>query len=210
MSLALSQERSQEWREVEALVRLAQVGDRQALGQLFERFAGSIQALARRQHRDREEADELVQEVFLHVMRKIDQLREPACFGAWLRRITVRLAINRAVRRAPLMTVECDRLEAAVRPAESPLEAALRGEARQKVRRAVAGLRPIDRQALVAFYLKGKPLARIAAELEVPLGTVKRRLHVARKRLRAAMDGRKGANKRRRNAAPREAVLVGV
>ena len=75
------------WIEVERLVRLAQSGDREAFGELVLRFQGSVFAVARRRHRDAHEAAELVQEVFLHALRKISQLREPACFGAWLQRI---------------------------------------------------------------------------------------------------------------------------
>ena len=183
------------WSEVEALVERAQSGDRDAFGELAERFQGSVYALARSRQRDEHEAAELVQEVFLHAMRKIKQLREPACFGAWLRKITVRVAINRGARRPPLPTASAEILEQGGRQVESPLEGILRRESRDAVRSAVAKLRPIDRDALVAFYLKGRSLAEIADEFDVPLGTVKRRLHVARSRLHDSMrptvqDGR--------------------
>ncbi|MFO0949388.1 MAG: sigma-70 family RNA polymerase sigma factor [Planctomycetota bacterium] len=176
------------WIEVERLVRLAQAGDREAFGELVERFQGSVFAVARRRNRDVHEAAELVQEVFMHALRKIGQLREPACFGAWLQRITVRIAINRATRRPPLPTAGAEILEQGPAREENPLEDLVRSERREQVRSAVAGLRPLDRDALVAFYMKGKSLAEIADEFDVPIGTVKRRLHVARHRLQESLE----------------------
>ena len=187
-------QRSAEWDIVEALVRQAQAGDRDAFGELVERFQGSVHAVVRRRQRDADEAAEIVQEVFIHAMVKIAQLREPAAFGAWLRQIAVRVTINRGTRRPPLATAEAEILELGGAPrgddrhADSPLENLLGAERRQQVRDAVNALRPMDRQALEAFYLHGKPLAQIAEELDVPLGTIKRRLHVARNRLQEVLE----------------------
>ena len=188
------------WLEVEALVLRAQSGEREAFGELVRRFERSVAALARQRVRDLHEADELVQEVFLHAMRKIGQLRNPACFGAWLRRITVRVAINRGLRRQPVSVAEPEVLESAGRSAPEPLDDLVREEHRTRVRDAVAKLKPIDRDALSAFYLRGRSLLEIAAEEGVPVGTVKRRLHTARRRLHGALEGGTGyasAEKRR-------------
>ncbi len=51
----------------------------------------------------------------------------------------------------------------------------------------MAELKPLDREALLAFYIQGESLIEIAERLAVPIGTVKRRLHTARKRLRAEL-----------------------
>jgi RNA polymerase sigma-70 factor (ECF subfamily) len=133
-------------------------------------------------------------------MRKITQLREPACFGAWLRRITVRVAINRGMRRPPLPTAESTMLEAHAQCAESPLEDVAREEGRARVRQAVAALRDIDREALDAFYLRGLSLVEIAAEFNIPVGTIKRRLHTARRRLEESLS----------ESRPREVVASSV
>lgn len=177
------------WIEIESLVNRAQTGDREAFGELVVRFERSVAALARQRVRDAHEADELVQEVFLHAMRKIGQLRNAACFGAWLRRITVRVAINRGLRKSPVAVAEPMVLESAVRPGSEPLDDLVREERRRKVRDAVAKLKPIDRDALAAFYLRGRSLLEIAEEFDVPVGTVKRRLHTARRRLQGSLDG---------------------
>ena len=81
------------------LVVAAQAGDRDAFGELFESFERQVFAIALRRLGDFCEAQELCQDVFVQAMLKLDQLRDPVCFGAWIRSIAHRMAINRAVRR---------------------------------------------------------------------------------------------------------------
>src|SRR3954451_9177157 len=87
------------WSEVAALVRRAQAGDREAFGLLVEQFQQTVHAICLRRLGNPSEAVELTQEVFLHVMRRLDHGREPERFAGWLRQVAVRMAINRATRR---------------------------------------------------------------------------------------------------------------
>src|SRR5205085_1162443 len=79
------------------LVPRAQQGDRAAFGELFRRYERAVLATALRRLGNEAEAQELCQEVFVQALRKLHQLREPECLGAWLRSMTTRMAINRAV-----------------------------------------------------------------------------------------------------------------
>ena len=88
---------------VAQLVRAAQNGDRDAFGQLVTRFERAIYAIALRRLGNDAEAQELTQEVFVQALLRLDQLRAPERFGGWIRSITVRMAINRAVRRNPAL-----------------------------------------------------------------------------------------------------------
>jgi RNA polymerase sigma-70 factor (ECF subfamily) len=63
------------------------------------------------------------------------------------------------------------------------LASALTGERESSVRQGLGRLRDLDRQTLEAFYIDGKSIVEIADQLEAPVGTIKRRLHVARQRL---------------------------
>ncbi len=90
------------WTEITSLVELARAGDRAAYGELVERFRTTVYGIALARLRNPAEAEELTQEVFLHGMRKLPQLREANCFAGWLRQITVRMAINRLTRRGPV------------------------------------------------------------------------------------------------------------
>jgi len=169
-----------------ALVRAAQEGGaqaREAFGALVERYQSSVYAIALRRLRNHAEAQELVQEVFVQALRKIDQLREGECFGSWLRAITVRMAINRAVRRAPVFATEPETFVSTCVERETPLTRALDEERRVRVRAGLGKLRRLDRETLEAFYVRGRSLAEMSEEFSSPVGTIKRRLHVARKRL---------------------------
>ena len=170
------------------LVRAAQAGDREAFGELFERFQPTVMAIAMRRLRDHADAQELCQDVFVQAMQKIDQLRTPEAFGGWLRQITVRMAINRAVRRAPAVSVEPEMLAATVIGEGTPLEDVLEVERQGQVRAGLDRLGEMDRDTLVAFYVHGHSLIEMADEFDAPLGTIKRRLHVARKRLAKEVD----------------------
>ncbi|HEV3344823.1 MAG TPA: sigma-70 family RNA polymerase sigma factor [Pirellulales bacterium] len=184
---ALTEELTNEKATLVARVRAAQQGDRAAFGELVEQFERAVFGTALKRLRDRGEAQELTQEVFVQALRKIGQLREPECFGGWLRAITNRLAINRQVRRGPVFSAECETLEA-VSPDESPLGQVLAAERRRQVRAGLRRLRSLDRQTLVAFYVKGRSLVEMSTEFRSPVGTIKRRLHVARKRLARELE----------------------
>lgn len=165
------------------LVLKAQAGDRAAFGELFERFERHVFAVALRRMGDYTEAQELVQEVFIQAMLKIAQLRAPEAFGGWLRSITTRMAINRAVRRGPDFATAPENLDATYVETESPLDAVIEDERDERLSEGLERLRDLDRETLVAFYVNGRSLIEMADEFHAPVGTIKRRLHVARKRL---------------------------
>ena len=170
------------------LVLAAQQGDREAFGQLVERYERAVYATAFRRLNNHAEAQELAQEVFVKAMERIDQLRQPECFGGWLRSITTRMAINRAVRRGPARSTEPHSLEATCVDAQTPLNVVLAGERRRQVRDGLDRLGELDRQTLVAFYVDGDSLLEMSDRFASPVGTIKRRLHVARKRLAKQLE----------------------
>jgi RNA polymerase sigma-70 factor, ECF subfamily len=170
--------------EITELVQRAQAGDRQAYGELVERFQPTVYAVALARLRNPAEAQELAQEVFLHGMKKMAQLRDPQCFAGWLRQITVRMAINRLTRRGPLQKVESEILDNAEAQGGEPVEALVKAEQAAELYAALDRLKPVDRATLLAFYIRGRSLLEMAREFETPIGTIKRRLHVARNRLK--------------------------
>lgn len=164
-------------------VRAAQRGDREAFGRLVVRYERAVYGTAFRRLADHAEAKELCQEVFVQALRKIHQLRDPRCFGGWLRSITRRMAINRAIRRAPLVPADPASLEANCVEHQTPLRVLLSRERKDQVHLGLGRLRAMDRDTLVAFYLDGRSLVEMSEKFASPVGTIKRRLHVARKRL---------------------------
>lgn len=180
--------RDEPWSDLAILVRRAQAGDREAFGELVEQFQRTVHAICLRRLGNPSEALELTQEVFLHVLRRLDQLREPERFAGWLRQVAVRMAINRGTRRNLPPSVETSVLEGAGEQREAPLDELISRERAHRLWEALERLKPIDREALVAFYIHGHSLIEIADQLCVPVGTVKRRLHTARKRLKAELQ----------------------
>ncbi len=190
--------------EITELVLAAQTGDRAAYGELVERFQPTVYAVALARLRNAAEAQELAQEVFMHGMRKLPQLRDVQCFAGWLRQITVRMALNRLTRRGPLHKVESAVLDNAEAVGAGPLDSLVKAEQAAELHRGLNRLKPVDRATLVAFYLHGRSLKQMSREFETPIGTIKRRLHVARRRLKSALEKAGGKRARRE----RELVCV--
>src|SRR5260370_1091046 len=176
------------WNELTHVVERAQSGDRSAYGELVERFQHTVYALALARLRNPTDAQELVQEVFIHAMTKLAQLRDPHCFAGWLRQITERMAINRLTRRGPVHGAEPVVLESLESTEADPLDNLVRGEQKAKLWAGLERLKAVDRATLVAFYIHGRSLKQMSREFETPVGTIKRRLHVARNRLREHLE----------------------
>lgn len=179
---------AEEYSQLALDVRAAQAGDRAAFGALIQRYETTVYSIALRRLRNHAEAQELTQEVFVQVLRKIGQLREPDAFPGWLRSITQRMAINRAVRGGGALATDPSALEATCAEPETPLGRALASERAEQVRDGLRRLGRMDRETLVAFYVEGQSLAEMSDAFESPVGTIKRRLHVARKRLARELE----------------------
>ena len=173
---------------VAELVAAALDGDREAFGQLVKRYEGTVYAIAMRRLGNHAEAEELSQDVFVQAFQKLYQLQTPEAFGGWLRSIATRMAINLAVRRGPTIATEPETLEATLADGQTALDHILARERNAQVHAGLARLRTLDRDTLVAFYVEGQSLREMSDEFSSPVGTIKRRLHVARKRLAQELE----------------------
>src|SRR5216683_4366684 len=160
------------WDEIAILVDRARAGDRSAYGELVIRFQPTVYALALVRLRNPAEAQELAQEVFIHTMKKLDQLRDPRCFAGWLRQITVRMAINRLTRQRPVSGADPELLENASDSVVSPLDEMVRAEQRAELWAGLSRLKALDRATLEAFYIHGRSLKQMSREFETPVGTI--------------------------------------
>jgi RNA polymerase sigma-70 factor (ECF subfamily) len=176
------------WNDIVILVRNAKAGDRAAYGDLVTRFEGAVYGVVMARLRNPSEARELTQEVFVHAMTKLDQLRDEHCFAGWIRQIAVRMALNRLTRRGPVHGMDPEVLQNTVATEQSPLDDLVRAEEKAELHRGLTRLKELDRATLEAFYLHGRSLKQMSREFETPVGTIKRRLHVARNRLRKQLE----------------------
>jgi len=176
-------------------------GDEQAVCELVRRFAESCRRLAAALLGDEHLAEDAVQEAFLTALTRLGQLRRTECFPGWLRQI-VRAEVGRILRRRR----EQPNGLAIERPAADPPpdEQAQFQEQRELVRAALKRLPPAQQSVAEMFYLKELGYSSIADRLNLPRGTVKRRLHDARRRLRDILLGGAQGAKERKPAAPPE------
>lgn len=168
---------------VRDLVLAAQCGDREAMDTLYNRFQQHILSIGYKRLGNWDEAQELCQDVFIQAFRRIDQLQTPEAFAGWLRQIVHRMAINRMTRRPKPTAIDHEVLEATLSDDREPIETVLSNERTTQVHVGLDRLGELDRATLIAFYLDGQSLIEMADAFDAPVGTIKRRLHVARKRL---------------------------
>jgi RNA polymerase sigma factor (sigma-70 family) len=172
--------------DLRQLLERVRSGDPPAAALLVERFARSAQRLARALTGDHHLAEEAVQEAFVAALGRLSELRSPEAFPAWFRQV-VRTRCNHLMRRRRERTgLDLPDSPAA---APSPLESLEQDELRARVRAAVRRLPPAERQAVECFYLEERGLGGVVEVLNLPRGTVARRLHDARRRLRSLLLG---------------------
>ncbi len=167
------------------LVARIRGGDLDAFETLYRRYKDGLYRTALAITRDRGAAEELLQDCFLRAYDHMDRVDGYNSLRPWLHRIIVNLSYNWATKkRLRLVSVEevFDRLMMV--PRASPERAFEREELLQVVDDALRSVSMAQRVVVVLFYLQGFSLAEIAYVLDCPVGTVKSRLHNARKALR--------------------------
>lgn len=173
-------------------------GDAAALRLLMERYQGPLFGYLCRLLPSRQDAEDVFQEAFLRVLRHASRFQTQRRFRPWLYAIATNLVRNAHRARSYRQTVPLDRPAgeedgaslADLLPGRSvaPTAALEAAEAQAAVRAAVAALPEKGRTALVLYYYQGLPYAEIAEVLEVPVGTVKSRIHNAMARLGQSLD----------------------
>jgi RNA polymerase sigma-70 factor (ECF subfamily) len=142
------------------------------LGEAFRRLRNELAATALRALGRRDELDDVLQDVFLEAIRGIHNLRDPSAVGAWLARVTLRMARRRMSRRRLVPLDDVPDATSIADPAASPADRALLGA----VAEIMAALPPEGRRAWLLRYRDGEPLEDIAAHCHCSLATVKRRI----------------------------------
>lgn len=179
--------------EHEAIVRLKR-GDISGLEALVRQYQVQAVRAAYLITRDRALAEDIVQAAFLRAYERIGQFDAGRPFGPWFLRGVVNDAVKAATRRQRQVSLEASSEGEATSladlladPSPGPADLAEAAETRQAVWAALGKLPPAQRAAIVLRYYLGLSEAEMADELACPPGTVKWRLHAARKRLRTLL-----------------------
>lgn len=161
-----------------------------ALAALFDRHQRRVYNVAVRVLGDRDAAQDVVQEIFLTLARRVRTWRGDAAFSSWLYRATVNRAIDRRRREgrraaASLddMAVDLETASLPGRPDTDESHAGERAEAAQQVQRALLRLSPKLRAVAVLRYVEGLTYEQLAEVLDCSIGTVKSRLNRAHQAL---------------------------
>ena len=163
------------------LCRRCQRGDIHALEELYKRHKDKVYALALRLTNNVQDAEDIVQDVFVQVYRKIGGFREDAAFTSWLYRISTNISLSALRRKKRLASKPA---------AEEVLRANLNpGAQRSKLLRpfleqAIASLPPKSRMVFILHDVQGFQHNEIAQMLTCSEGTSKSQLHKARAQLR--------------------------
>ena len=157
------------------LVERAQRGDHDAFATLAGVAVARLDAAARLILRDRELARDAVQETLVRAWRDLPTLRDVERFDAWMHRLLVHACLD-LLRRRKRRAIEVE-----LTTLHTPSSSDFSGHVvdRDLLDRALRALEPDWRALVVLHYYLGMPLPEVAADLGIPLGTAKSRLHRA-------------------------------
>ena len=165
-------------------------GDRDALGELYDRYASVALATALRVVANREQAEDLVHDGFVAVWQKIDRF-DPmrGSLRSWLLTVVRNRAIDRLRSARSSIAIEVADEQSLLRTSPNPTwEAAIARRSAAELRSALDGLPPEQRQAIELAYFGGNTYREIAVLTNVPLGTANGRLRLGLAKLRDSLQ----------------------
>ena len=173
----------------EWLVINAQMGDNRALSQLYTLWQPKLLRYAKRQLGHTGQAEDIVQNVFELMLKKINGVKDPAAFPSWIYQILHRQCVNtiRKLQRDRHNT-EQDTLEHEAQHKAASHHQYCENTEKVHFENALASLSPQQYSLVHLFYLEGLSIAEISKTLDVAAGTVKSRLHSARKSLKPKLE----------------------
>ena len=172
-------------------------GNKNAFAEIVAMFRDMAMAVATSRLGDPSLAEDAVQEAFLAAFIKLPMLHDPEAFPGWFRTILLRHC-DRLRSRHERSSSVADEAATAMLAAEDadPCSLYTRRLDRLVVRRILETLPGVAREACIQRYVHGRPYEDIARLLDIPQGTVKRRLHDAKQRIMAEFGARRGRSVR--------------
>ncbi len=174
------------------LIRQLQAGNLDALGLLYDRHNPMVYRTALAITGDAEAAADLLQDVFLRMHRFVDRVDPARPLEPWLYRVTANLACTWVKRQRWMRPIEDLSEWLAGDTKTSPAEMAETAETWGHLTTALGKLALNQRTAIVLYYVNGLSLQEISSILDIPVGTIKSRLHYGRLALKAEMGARNG------------------
>ncbi len=174
------------------LIERLQAGDLEALGELYTRYKDVVFRTALATTRDQRVAEDILQECFVRLYTYVNTVDPQRPLKPWLYRVTLNLVYDWSAKTHWTQPIE-DLLEwisSLPGAFPTPDHETEDQEMINLVRAVIADLPPSHRAVVVLFYMENQPVEEIGRILELPVGTIKSRLHYARERLRKALARR--------------------
>lgn len=176
----------------QTLIDRIRAGDEDAVADLAAAHSARIYRVAFRYLRNREDAEEVVQDVLLRITRRADTFRGDAALSTWIHRIAFNATMTRVRRARPghhdVRSHDSRSLDIIDR-APRPDTRAYRSQLRRRLRRAILDLPAAYRAPVVLRDLHGLSSAQAGAALAIKAGTLKSRLHRGHLMLRDRLSG---------------------
>lgn len=169
-----------------SLIEMARQGDRVAFGELAVGLGDRLHAVAHRILRDRNLAGDVTQHALVRIWQELPGLRDVNRFDGWAYRVLVN-ACRDEMRRRQRRPTSSDLLEIDGWMPDASVSIADRDE----LERAFARLSAEHRSVVILHYYLDYSVAEMAEVVNVPVGTVRSRLHYAKRALRAALDAQR-------------------
>ncbi len=160
-------------------------GSRLSFDLLVDRYRDMVFRLACFKVRDTHDAEDLAQDAFVTAYRSLEQLKEPGCFSAWLRKVAVNQCNMHLRRNHPSIIPLTDDMH----PVNDPNQSMEQRLVYTEIMQALGNLSETNRMAAVLFFVDGFTQKEIAQFLDLPITTIKRRINLTRAQLRQEMLG---------------------
>jgi RNA polymerase sigma-70 factor (ECF subfamily) len=182
------------------LAALARNGDRKAFAEIVKRYEKKIMKLGFRMLNQRQEAEDVAQETFLKVYNNLNRYDMTLKFSTWIYRIATNLCIDHLRRRKEQVSLDAFSADSANESSNRELQAKIAdkwstpenqvilSELQDQVQKAVQQLPDKYRLAIVLRYMQELSLQEISEILDIPLSTVKTRIHRGREVLRKKLE----------------------
>ena len=178
-------------REV-ALVAATKAGDSKAFEDLYNHYYGKIFALARMTVKNDANAEDILQDTFISAWKNMHSLADPAAFNTWLQKIALNQCYS--LLRKKNITIQMDEESDIEDFTEEPSNELLpsiyaeRDDLRVRLGKIIDGLSDIQKQTVVLYYFNEQKVEEIAYIMDCNVGTVKKRLFLARKAIRTEVE----------------------
>ncbi|MFC6335202.1 RNA polymerase sigma factor SigW [Paenibacillus septentrionalis] len=180
------------------LVKLALKGDQAAFAELVELYQEKLYHMAYRMLNNRQEAEDVVQDTFMRVYNNLERYDDTMKFSTWIYRIATNLCIDRLRKRKPIYSLDAESSEYegldgySMIPSDNrtPESELLLSETQRIIHQAIDTLPPKYKTVMILRYIHELSLQEVGDILDMPVTTIKTRVHRGREFLRKKLEHR--------------------